>query len=228
MSLPILAIIISSASAAFTLSNWLTSLATFRRGGPRLKVKVKLRARHLPDAHHADDATKWKAAWHAHVVNTGAAAIEVEKAEIAAWSPPLLLVAFTYPGRMLVSRFFNWDPFIDLPPEIIWLEGEDKRRIEAYGGARWAVLDSLPDMTDKQVVGMSTSRGLGLLTFRVTLTNGQEVNSWPVLLLKVHTAHKAVRGVVTALKEALRQAEEQSSRQLTFDDLSTEQQKAGE
>lgn len=220
MSLPILAIIISSASAAFTLSNWLTSLATFRRGGPRLKVKVKLGARHEPIIHLPDDPTEWRAAWHVHVVNTGAAAIGVEKAEVVAWSPPLLIAALTYPGRMLLSRFFAWNPWIYLPSEVVWLEGEDQRRIEAYGGARWIVFDSLPDMTEKQVVGMTTSRGLGLLTFRITLANGREVNSRPVLLLTVHHAHKRVRGAVASAKDALNQS--------IPDDLSVEQRETGD
>ncbi|MFD3924904.1 hypothetical protein [Streptomyces sp. NPDC058614] len=239
MSLPVIAIVIAVASASFTLGNWLTSLATFRRGGPRLKVKVRLWPHDILAAYNSGDTTKWRTSWHVHIANTGAAAMEVEKVEVTPWTPPRPLTLFFFPGPLALHRLLRLTLFflpettavhrflaeiraMSVPTNVVWLEGEEKKRIEPYGGTRWIVNDVLQDSAETSLI-LWTPGSFGMLALRVTLTNGREVTSRPVFLHVVLHKHNVIHRSLSRLAEEQRQKAEKESGQLSFDDLQEEQ-----
>ncbi|MEV6530582.1 hypothetical protein AB0M86_13440 [Streptomyces sp. NPDC051639] len=165
MSLPAIAIIVSAASAMFTLTNMLISAAGYRRGGPRLKLSVRLRAHTLIQALNEGDRTKWRAYLHVHVRNRSSASVEVEKVQVVPRYLGLMVLRRTvvtvdgFPVRMRKSR-------------VKFVVGEEKKIIAPFGGARW-VLDDELTVSDRP--GKWLTKVL-MFRVRVTLTNGQEIN----------------------------------------------------
>ncbi|GGQ61491.1 hypothetical protein Saso_32690 [Streptomyces asoensis] len=179
-------------------------MATYRRGGPRLKVKVQFAPYGLLPKEGATDPSRMRVSWHVHVANTGAAAIEVEKVEVTPWIPPRLVRLALFPGKILLRKFVSRPGGARaLRTGVVWLDGADKMRIEPYGGARWVVNDSLlPDSRDS--LDVWSPEAFGMIRLRVTLTNGREVTSRAVRLHRVLQRHEYVRSNLTLLEKQMR------------------------
>ncbi|MBQ0853395.1 hypothetical protein J8N05_35095 [Streptomyces sp. BH-SS-21] len=192
MSLPVIAILVASLSACFTAANMLVSAATYRRGGPRLKLTVDYSSRH-GDLDPSDETT-WRGYLHVHVQNRSAAVVEVERVYLRPVMPPL---AATFMGRR--AYFMQLWRFTGLGI-VTLLEGEDKRTIPAFGGARWVLNEGFTVMArpDKWMAR--------LLAFRVEamLTNGLEAHSRPMLYLTTKRYNGGVHQDMTRLNEAVR------------------------
>jgi hypothetical protein len=212
MSLAATAIIVSATSAVFTMSNMLISAATYRRGGPR----VKLRAYRLPlNSHLAVTTGKkvyLKRVIHVHVVNKSASSIVVESVRLE-------------PLYAWFERLANWMMVYGQPwggdfREVEFIEGEEKKEIPPFGGARWILLEpekKMPRPTSwVKVVHVRQPH------ITVTLTNGAEVrsnrvNSWRVqaLVQAVEISSRRMR----ARKAGRIEPRPRRDVQLSFDDL---------
>ncbi|MCX5234620.1 hypothetical protein OG824_05160 [Streptomyces prunicolor] len=214
MSLPVIAIIISSASAAFTLSNWLTSVATYRRGGPRLKVKAKIGPPpNVYDLYHSGKPDDWRAAWHVHVANRSSARVEVEKVEALPWAPHLPFTPF---GRVL-TRLIVENPALGPMTKVTWLDGEDRKKIEPFDGVRWILSEEISRVRMDTFVGR-----FSIMSLRVTLNNGQEVFSTTFRTNYVASKHDEVHSHISRLAEEERKTELERTGQLTFEDIFSE------
>ncbi|MFI6276316.1 hypothetical protein [Streptomyces sp. NPDC050988] len=184
MSLPAIAIIVASLSALFTMSNMLISAATYRRGGPR----IKLRAFRLPLNAHLAMTTGEKRylerVIHVHVVNRSASSITIESVHME-------------PLYALMERLVNWTTITTGQPwggdlrRMEFIEGEEKKEIPPFGGARWILREpkAMPEVK---------SRWLKLALVKhphvtVKLTNGAEVRSRKV-------SNWRVRGVIRTVE----------------------------
>lgn len=211
MSLAVVAIIVSSASAAFTMANMLISAATYRRGGPRLRLSVELQPYQPRDALLAEDRNKWRGYLHVHVRNRSSASVEVEKVTV---EPVVALVG------MIGGFLWTTDLFATLltfahHSRVRFLDGEDKKQIGPFGGARWVLDESFTTMArpDKWV-----ARAL-MFRVQVTLTNGQEAQSRPMFYLKARRHHASIH---TAFEEALGRRKQADAP--TLDDALKEQE----
>ncbi|MFF4909823.1 hypothetical protein ACFY2T_33755 [Streptomyces sp. NPDC001260] len=206
MSLPVIAIVISSCSAAFTLSSLLVSLATYLRGGPRLKVKAEIGPYEPYLAYRSGGRTRSKQYWHVHVVNRSSASVEVEKVVVILWLP-----AFK---RLFYKKALALPPIMDVS-RVNWLEGEEKKKLEAFGGARWVLtekLSSLPLPDDISSLFL-------FVQLRVTLTNGRESYSNLVALRRIARGRKSLFEYLIARMEGGEQEPLEAYRQLSVDDL---------
>ncbi|MDO0937142.1 hypothetical protein QQY66_37525 [Streptomyces sp. DG2A-72] len=218
MSLPVIAIAVAAASALFTACNMLVTLATYRRGGPRLKVRVTRRPYKLYDAYLAGNETKWRMSYHVHVVNRSSASIEVEKVQVIPHLTRLTIIPYNPILRSLINRELLNYPELDSWTGIEFLEGGDRKKIEPFGGARWILQDKLSAMATTWIekglpdflFSVATS-----LQLRVTLTNGREIYSHPISLRKLAKENDRVSQDVAEF--ANKQATIPG--QLSFDDL---------
>ncbi|MEU0427593.1 hypothetical protein ABZ235_29035 [Streptomyces canus] len=185
MSPAAVAIIVSGASAAFTLANMLISAATFRRGGPRVKLHVRFRASLKSPFLSVEDPTTWRGYLHVHVRNRSSVSVEVENVRIV--PSTVLMVAF-WPFIVNKEALNSYANLIFFPSTARFLQGEEKTKVEAWGGARW-VLDE--DVTTRARPEKWVARLL-LFRVRITLTNGREIHSRPMLYLKARRLNTAV------------------------------------
>ncbi|MGM9380550.1 hypothetical protein [Streptomyces antibioticus] len=90
MSLPVIAIIISCASALFTASNMLVSFATYRRGKPRVKLKVEVQGQ---ESYAGRSMLKLR------FINKGSASVSLAAEEL--WFS-------IFPNRLRKARTVKW------------------------------------------------------------------------------------------------------------------------
>jgi len=206
------AIVVSACSAAIAMSSMLVSLATYRRGGPRLKVRAEIAPHNAHDAYRSGDVTKWRQSWHVHVINRSSATVEVEKVEVLPWVPPPTGRIY---GRIFYKKILT-NPTIRSFSTVIWLEGEDKKKLEGFGGARWVLSEK---MSSVPIPDMGWANNLLFLTLRVTLTNGREAYSTPFRFTYLAKRHHTVFTNLTRLAEREKEDALKASGQLSFDDL---------
>ncbi|MCC5479059.1 hypothetical protein [Streptomyces barringtoniae] len=211
MSLAAVAIIVSSASAAFTMINMFVSAATYRRGGPRLKLSFELQPYQPREALLAEDRNRWRSYLHVHVRNRSSASVEVETVQIY---PVMVFMALLGSLLWKEDMFANFLNFA-YHSRVSFLDGEDKKKIAPFSGSRWVLDESFTTMArpNKWV-----ARAL-LFRVRVTLTNGQEVQSRPMFYLKARKHQAAMYKEFEATLDNRKRAETP-----TLDDALKEQE----
>ncbi|MZD52670.1 hypothetical protein [Streptomyces sp. SID5606] len=212
MSIAVVALIVASLSALGTLANMTAAWASYRRGGPRLKVKVDYRPRVYVQYMDDEDPESWRSHLHVHVRNHSAAAVEVHEVVIV---PSVLfrrLSEYRKYGRLLSLASL-------LKVEVI--DGADQMSIPAFGGVRWVLDEKFTVMARPSWLASRTL----LFQVQVTLTNGQEVRSRRRRYISAkrsstltYTLARTLREVaarrrapVATLDDALRELEEQRS-----------------
>ncbi|MET7736322.1 hypothetical protein ABZT02_33900 [Streptomyces sp. NPDC005402] len=166
MPLPAIAILVSAASAMFTLTNMLISAASYRRGGPRLKLSVRLRAHNPEELLKEADPTKWRTYLHVHVRNRSSASVEVDEVQVVPRYLGLIRLGYRF-------SIVDGLPMLLRNSRVKFVVGEDRKNIAPFGGARWVLDDEL---TVSSRPGKWRARLL-MFRVRVTLSNGQEINS---------------------------------------------------
>ncbi|MFF1768431.1 hypothetical protein [Streptomyces sp. NPDC058249] len=200
MKLAEAAILVSVTSALFTGTNMLISAATYRRGGPRLKLRI-IRAPHrLYDAYKAGDQTKWRAYLHVHVMNRSGANVKVEKVQIIPHMLPM-------PGRRAIVR--SLEARMDHTARATFIEGENRMNIDPFDGVKWIVNHSLRPESLRAL-----ARGRVILQLRVTLANGMDVYSHPFSARRLAKSDEAIRKNIERIAQ-----ESGLTGQLAFDDL---------
>lgn len=165
------AIVVASVSALFTGSNMLISAATYRRGGPR----VKLRANRLPlNSHMALLTGKeyyLKPVIHVHLINRSSSPLTVES-------------VYLEPLHTWMERLARWSMVADASwggeiRKVEFLQGGDKKEIPPFGGVRWVLVEpksKLPEL-DNWWMRHSVAKHPHIT---VRLTNGVDVQSGKV------------------------------------------------
>ncbi|MFF5965389.1 hypothetical protein ACFY64_16940 [Streptomyces collinus] len=223
MSLPAIAIIVATASALFTASNMLVSLATYRRGGPRLKVRVSRRPYKLHEAYLAGDKANWRMSYHVHVVNYSSASVEVEKVQIIPHLRQITPIDFILHRilRSVIKKTLLNHPEMESWTSVELLEGEDRKKIEGFGGARWVLQEKLSTVAatfiDDGWADFLASVTV-TLQLRVILANGREAYSRSISLRKLMREDRRARQILAEFHK------EQAAipGQLSFDDLDEE------
>ncbi|MFD5445964.1 hypothetical protein [Streptomyces tendae] len=210
MSIAVLALVVASLSALGTLANMTAAWASYRRGGPRLKLRVEYRPRVFVQHMDLTNPSSWRNHLHVHVRNHSAAAVEVHEVVIM---PSIYLRRLTEYRKS--SHLWDLAPLCKV--EVI--EGADHMSVPAFGGVRWILDEAFTVMARPSWLASRTL----LFQVQVTLTNGQEVrsrryrylaakrsNSVTYLLATHFRAIVAQRGApVTTLDDALRELEEE-------------------
>lgn len=184
MSIAVLALVVASLSALGTTANMLASWASYRRGGPRLKLAVDHRIRGSFGDMDEDDPSTWRAYLHVHVRNRSAAAVEVQDVSLGATIP----TAFR-----LLTEFSGFYGAITLATMLkaTVIDGEDQMSIPAFGGVRWVLDEEFTTMARPSFLATH----LLLFHVKVTLTNGQEVRSRKMLYLSAKRTNALVHSL---------------------------------
>ncbi|MFD5629476.1 hypothetical protein [Streptomyces sp. NPDC127072] len=204
MSLPVIAIVVASLSALFTGGNVTVSLASYRRGRPRLSVKYTLDSLSFEPI----EGRWWLAEnyLNVHVVNRGQAAVTVHDVQVIFRYPrPQLRLSSI---RKLKSTILR--PRFELPSPAIFHEGNIESEIPPFGGARWIVqrranIIPRPNSFEEKIK----------VAVRVTLTNGAEVTSRWKGITEIQEQDENLRQNVKRWLER----EQTNPGQLAFEDL---------
>ncbi|MCX5330009.1 hypothetical protein [Streptomyces sp. NBC_00140] len=219
MPLPVIAIIVASASAMFSASSMLISLAAYRRGGPRVKMRVARGTFMLPAAYLTGDETRWRTSYLIRLVNRSSTSMEVEKVQTIL-QPSWLMLPFRRVLRSAINTELLNRPGTESGMAVEFLYGQDRMKIDPFGGTRWVVQDRTTGLSDLTqgvrgfVFSLLTSMGI-----RVTLTSGREIYSRPMSIRKIARENDRIFRIVSEFSR--KQAT--NAGQLSFDDLAKEE-----
>jgi hypothetical protein len=209
MSLPIIAIIVSAVSALFTASNMLISAATYRRGGPRMKIRALRFPLNPFRAFNTGDDSLMERVIHIHVINRSASAVNIDRVEldlyrrIPKWIERSLLMRSALPWK-------------DAPEMLSFIEGADRKNIPPFGGVRWIMREQInrPKLRLWFRLLFISAREARV---RVTLTNGAQIRSNRVSNWRLNIG---VRGIERIYRWSRPHEEANPNpNQLSFDDI---------